>query len=81
MDSEIADLSRKVNAMYGLLQKVNLSNALASNPNPSSGRETELERAIREAIDDLDKIRNSFKSQQIMTIKEKLQRALEKRAS
>ena len=74
MDKEL-EILKKVEEMHSLL----FSSAYGSLQQTSPRRESELERAIREAIDDLDKTKSSFKSQQIMTIKEKLQRAVERK--
>ena len=75
MDKEL-EILKKVEEMHSLL----FSSAHGSTQQTSFRRESELERAIREAIEDLDKTRSSFKSQQIMIIRENLQRAVERKS-
>ena len=77
MDRKIENLSRKVDAIYShLLSKSMLSEGSSA----VHGRETELEQAIRKAIQELEMTRSSFKSKQIMRIKEELVRVIEKKA-
>ena len=66
MEMELKDLKRKVDAIYGIL----------STSGSTAERKMELEKVIRKAIDDLDKTKSSFKSKQIMQIREDLIRAL-----
>ena len=54
MDSEIGNLSRKVNAIYGLLFKMGICGTSSSGTVADRRHETEIEVAIRKAIVELE---------------------------
>jgi len=66
-DQEILE---KLNAIYGLLSSPAQLGRQRAGGNP------ELEIAVRKAIGDLEKTKSSFRSKQIMRIKEELSKAL-----
>ena len=76
MDRKIDNLIKRVDAIYGLLSGAGASRVSLSGSDATHRRETELEGAIRKAIVELDGTRNSFKSRQIMRIREELSRAV-----
>ena len=79
MDREIENLNRKVDAIYNLLLRRGVSVSLPMGSIDDHSRETELEQAIRKAIGELEMTKTSFKSKQIMRIKEELARVVEEK--
>ncbi|MFZ2655577.1 MAG: hypothetical protein WAX69_11665 [Victivallales bacterium] len=79
MNREIENLNRKVDSIYNLLLRRGASASLPAEPIDWHNRETELEKAIRKAIGELEMTKTSFKSKQIMRIKDELARVVERK--
>jgi hypothetical protein len=69
MENDLKDIKGKIDAIYGILLSYR----------SNSHRENELEKAVKKAIDDLERTKSSFKSKQLMLIKEDLIKALKEK--
>ena len=72
MDTDIEKLSRKVDELHDMLTDAVLSGVFSEMPAAWRSRKTELEEAIRKSIEEVELTKSSFKSKQIMKIKEEL---------
>ncbi|GEM_PF-2943024 len=79
MQDEIKDMMKKVDAIYTILADSRTAGLPSHDVSPALGSEAKLKRAIRKAITELEMTKSSFKSKQIMRIKEELARAVEEK--
>jgi len=76
MDRELESLNRKVEEIHTLLFRSSPS-VKSISQSVNAGWKDALEDSVRKAIADLEETKRSFKSKQIMRIKEDLIKALE----